>query len=41
LIHRDEVDLVPARAYALDSMAHGGEIGISFFGFLAARIFAR
>jgi len=37
----DEVDLVAAGAYPVGSMTCAAEIGIRFFGFLAARIFAR
>jgi len=37
----DEVDLVAARAYPVGSMTRAAEIRIRFFGFLAARIFAR
>ena len=37
----NEVDLVTARAYPVGSMTRAAEIRIRFFGFLAARIFAR
>jgi divalent metal cation (Fe/Co/Zn/Cd) transporter len=37
----DDVDLVAARAYPVDSMTRAAEIRIRFFGFIAARIFAR
>lgn len=36
-----KVDLVAARAYPVGSMTRAAVIGIRFFGFLAARIFAR
>jgi len=37
----NEIDLVAARAYPVGSMTRAAEIRIRFFGFLAARIFAR